>query len=360
MHHQGSSTHALFTKLGRLIEFGEVKHQSHKTSEDSNSDIVAVVIEEEIRTKLTSHGTNIWLNVQNNPDIFRDFLSTSSSSSSGSSVPQDEKTNNSDSSVMKIQARELEKERAAASGYIRSLACRLILISKIQTKDLLIPKLIQKNVDEKSSSSIPVPLAMNGELEFAFKCLLRAGRAIMHHSSTLVSMSSISFVYDPSAAYSTLSLALVFWEGVEQVNRVNKDNGKRGMFTDDAFDAMLSLPDCATLLNTNTTRKSDDNANANASDDMKSLPTNDITALVLETLKRLEEFVNSQVSSTENKHNVLRSIQFFLPSLARISYKVRVEDGMNFAQLILGYIYTIYINLINLFFDIFHMPITAW
>ena len=333
IHHQASSTHQTFIQVSRMVEFGEIKTKTTEGTKQSHSpSSTSFSIDEATRTKLTSYGTNIWLNVQNNPEMFRDSISNSTSHHA-SAAQDDENTNN---NSIKSQKLKLENERAAASGYIRSLACRLILISKIQTKDLIVPQLVQKQLKGNSGNSSSkkdapnylssIPLALNGELEFAFKCLCRAGRAILYHSSTLnSSTSSLPHVYDPSAAYSTLSLALAFWDGIDQVQRVNKDQGKKCLFLEEAFDAMLSLPDCATLL----IAKRDSN-NVDGDENHEIVECQDggeVTKLVLKQLQRLEEFVNRQVTCGENKYianNPLKSIQHYLPSLARTSYKVRV------------------------------------
>ena len=239
----------------------------------------------------------MWLNVQNSPECFLDVLTSSSSSVTSRGVPQDYD--------------ELEKERAAASGYIRSLSCRLTLISKIQTKDLKAPQLIQNQREsDGGSNSSSIPVATIGELEFAFKCLSRAGRAILNHSLSR-DLSSLPELCDPLAAYSTLSLALEVWKGIEQIQLAYKDQGEKCLFIDEVFEVMLSLPDCAALIFGSYVHRDYDTVEA-----VK------VISLVDE-LKRLEEFVNKQVSGGGSALNKdLKMIQHYFPSLARISYKV--------------------------------------
>ncbi len=239
----------------------------------------------------------MWLNVQNSPECFLDVLTSSSSSVTSRGVPQDYD--------------ELEKERAAASGYIRSLSCRLTLISKIQTKDLKAPQLIQNQREsDGGSNSSSIPVATIGELEFAFKCLSRAGRAILNHSLSQ-DLSSLPELCDPLAAYSTLSLALEVWKGIEQIQLAYKDQGEKCLFIDEVFEVMLSLPDCAALIFGSYVHRDYDTVEA-----VK------VISLVDE-LKRLEEFVNKQVSGGGSALNKdLKMIQHYFPSLARISYKV--------------------------------------
>ncbi len=341
MHHQASSTHSSYSKLSYFLEFGNMKNNKNKggaeeTDVSTTSPTNKVALGEETRSRLTSFGTNIWLNIQNNPELFLDFIPSQTSSDSTAQDP-------SSTDLSKVQANELDRERAAASGYMRSLACRLILVSKIKTKGLVVPELIHKKkvnlttkayeVGGRSESMPSVPIASSGELEFAFKCLYRAGRAIMHHSSPFVSSSSMSTpdVHDPSTAYTTLSLALNVWEGIGQLQKSNIENGKKWSFTDDAFDAMLSLPDCASLM---VTKNKDvdmdiDYDVSESCEAIKSQQISDTASLVLKELKRLEEFVNSKVSSARDGDDGLKSIQYFLPSLARISYKVSVTANFN-------------------------------
>ena len=318
MHHQGSAAHWYFVELSRLVEFGNIIDTSNRTSATASSNNIDTDV---LKSKLSSLGTNMWLNVQNNPKVFRDYVSNSTHSSSTTShqssiIPQDEKRND---------ELTLEKERAAASGYIRSLACRLVLISKIQTKSLFVPKLVINN-----SSVSPLPLAMNGELEFAFKCLTRAGKAMMNYSSSSMNNASVNSVpehFDLTAAYTTLSLALEFWSSLDQVLKMNNDYAKRSVFVDEVFGVMLLLPDCVTAL-TGVEKKDDLLFEQKMIDKKAKTQSNfDVVTRTIDQLKRLEEFVDKQISSQNdtNKHpnHELKVIQYFLPSLARTSYKVR-------------------------------------
>lgn len=299
----------------------------------------------------------MWLNVQNNPQVFRDYVSTKNSTSKTTTalstknlssstqlqqnqqprhhhVPQDEQKNDTFT---------LEQERAAASGFIRSLACRLVLISKIRTKDLIVPKLVMKDQTMKSastsssSSSSLLPLAMNGELEFAFKCLSRAGKAMLKYSSSSITtatttatshMSSIPDTIDPSAAYSTLSLAIEFWSSLDRVHKKNNDDTKRSVFVDEAFDVMLLLPDCV-LAHVGEVRTENNGCplSQKMSDDKVKSADIDVATRTIDQLQLLEGFVNEQISYTDSNNirpnDGLKVIQYFLPSVARISYKVR-------------------------------------
>jgi hypothetical protein len=338
MHHQASSAHRSYIQLSQSIEFGNIIHNNHDDDDNEHSthddnDIVC----DEIRAKLTSFGTNIWLNIQNNPNVFRDSISYSTSTTLND-APQDHchknniRSANDNESTMRKEEKLLEIERAAASGYIRSLACRLILISKIRTKALTVPSLIEKEElvipEEKDSSrggssadknALSLPVASNGELEFTFKCLYRAGKSMMNHSSpTQIELSSLPQGYDPSAAYSTLSLALVFWRGMEHVHRTKNDRGKKCLFVEEAFDVMLLIPDSAKLF----CMKNDDDGTGSSE-----WSKDEVASLILQQLTYLEEFVKNQIpidvdESKSMNNKSLKSIQRYLPSLARVSFKV--------------------------------------
>ena len=95
------------------------------------------------------------------------------------------------------------------------------------------------------------------------------------------------------------------------------------------------MPDCATLM----IAKGGNGDMERSRDTSKpsSQQKNDAKSLVVKELHRLEEFVNSKVSCIRDKDDELKSIQYFLPSIARTSYKVRSKcrnklytDAINF------------------------------
>ena len=315
-----------------MVEFGTNNDMSQGDSTPITDDTLTSTNQEEVqlddstRSKLSSLGTNLWLNIQNNPKVFRDYISSMNDTTS--STPEREAAQD----ESKHDSFLLQKVRAAASGYIRSLACRLVLITKIQTKGLVVPKLVLTTTASKShdhshsktNGDPPTrPLAMNAELEFAFKSLSRAGRAMLgNHSSSTFNTSStpnefLPDVFDPSAAYTTLCLALEFWSSLDQTHKMNNNYSKRSLFLDEAFDVMLLLPDCVmTLKRTEIDGSRDDTS-----------PDYDIAKSTITQLKRLENFINDQISTIESHRNhnqELKTMQYFLPSLARTSYKVRI------------------------------------
>ena len=141
-------------------------------------------------------------------------------------------------------------------------------------------------------------------------------------------MSSIPDCFDPSAAFSTLSLALEFWTSLDQIQKLNNDNVKRNIFIDEAFDVMLLLPDCVAS-NVGSEKEGRHETSTKNMDDDETKATDvdiDVATRTIDQLQRIEEFVNEQTlcinSSNTRPNDELKVIQYFLPSLARISYKV--------------------------------------
>jgi len=154
---------------------------------------------------------------------------------------------------------------------------------------------------------------LSSELEFGLKCFTRAGRAMLFHSD------------DYSAAFSALSLAVVCWNGIRQ-SHVNLSNQGHNLIGDhacaEAFDALLLLPDCASKLIIPESEDVDVDGNDwnRASSER-----------VIIQLQRLEDFVDDQLAdpdvteSTQGQNGpakMLFAVQHYLPSLARIGYKV--------------------------------------
>lgn len=183
-----------------MVELGEVQAQ--------HADPHVLMLDPESRSKFNSHGTSLWNIVQKHPDCFMDTPSSESSSASN----------------------RMEHHRGAASGYIRSLSCRLILISKWTTRskktmltiskdDLVLNEegegndkdggidmdpcqtalntsqlirvqeqqlgetVTRRGVGSRSETRQGrlIPIALSSELEFALKCFTRAGRAMVGH-----------------------------------------------------------------------------------------------------------------------------------------------------------------------------------
>ena len=323
-HARGS--YEAYTKEGRAIELGELNrstssplsHNSNESDSDNrcNDD---KMIDQEFRSQLNAFGTSIWNLIQKHSELFID--TATEKTNEGGNLLDTEKENNKDVNVV-------EKNRGAASGFIRSLACRLILISKLQTRGLEIPQLVLSNSSPSSISasnteeSSPLPSALSSELEFGLKCLARAGRAIISHSD------------DYNSAYDTLSLAVVCWNGIKGSRKkvvdreqsvasgVNRDHSSA-----EAFNALLLLPDCASKL---TLRDNDTASDVRGR--RGEVCDNRPSHKVIAELQRLEKFVDDQIvlpsrDCEKGRDQIgpscsLFVLQHYLPSLARVGYKV--------------------------------------
>jgi len=224
---------------------------------------------------------------------------------------------------------ELERFRGASSGFIRALACRLILIDKFHTMSRPIPALV--HVRSR-------PIALSSELEFGLKCFCRAGKAILAHSEE----------YD--VAFQILSLVVVCWDGIQASHlqeggeEMEHDNGNgnvsRSFLGDydggEAFDALLLLPDCAAKMVSNRV-----DASIIVEKDVLEGGYHEASENVISQLQRLEEFVNKQIgimgseegeraSNGPGIHQHLFAMQHYLPSLARVAYKVSLDCDRRF------------------------------
>ena len=378
-----------------------------------------LLLDPESRSKFNSHGTSVWNMIQKHSDCFMDTpASTSTSSSSASN--------------------KMEHHRGAASGYIRSLSCRLILISKWTTRStketrmemikhhlglncedkgvdedgdmnicqnaLNIPQLIRvqeqqlgrraTGMDIGSNSETRqgryIPIALSSELEFARKCFTRAGRAMVGHDmrnrdtvgkSTATARAASRLVVTTeaevaAAAFDTLSLAVCAWEGLKLFREeadIDRSSSSMTMSTMDrarseVFDALLLLPDCASKMKVDGANDDVDitvvackgcieNRDRNGNDDEEPemrmrRKYSQSSATVIFQLKLLQAFVRKLIGtsafssytytsvqkgemdgngSSNAKSSVVVSsqkmyaVQTYLPSLARISYKVSID-----------------------------------
>jgi hypothetical protein len=309
---------------------------------------IALVLDAGSRSKLNAFGTNYWNIIQKHPELFMDTVTTSTHASA-SAVSLNEQTDGGEDDTVQV---ELERSRGAASGFIRALSCRLILIGKLQTKDRNIPTLVKNSVNSSNGNGdihingnaghgpaatdgalTMQPLALSSEMEFGLKCFCRAGRAILAHSE------------EYNVAYSILSLAVVCWEGIqlslsldarmEQGGATIGDGAGIGAGVGDytcseAFDALLLLPDCAAKMVSSRGRS---DVEKEMGQDLE-VGYHDTSESVIATLQRLEEFVYERlgivdseggvdnVSNGQGSKKLLFAMQHYLPSLARIGYKV--------------------------------------
>lgn len=251
----------------------------------------------------------MWLLVKRNPDLFRDHASSISQSEDTANTIVVSNVEQDSAQDAESLLQRSERKRAAASGYVRCIAARLVLIKSIRTLKLPVPELVYKT---KCEGQEPCRTALD-EMEFGLKCFVRAGRAILTHAS------------NPFAAYLTLSMAVTCWEGISAYDQEDKEVSQpehiSKIHTDDMFDSLLLLVDSASQV---------------AISDMRTtLPDKKWTIgsaeSILHHLCRLQDFVTSQrlrvitssgVEPTPDKNVNPLTMQRYLPSLARISYKV--------------------------------------
>jgi hypothetical protein len=269
-------------------------------------------MDQDARSKLNAFGTYYWNIIQKHPALFLDTYP--------------EKICSRDSSAKKNgttsdESAELQACRAIASAFLRALACRLILISKFHTKGHDVPQLIMSVVPTETGQLVShdssTPLALMSELEFGLKVFTRAGKALALHSPDEYS----------SEAYEILSLATVCWSGIRMSNVAADEDY---MFVE-AFDALLLLPDCAVRLSQKETNKAAQSESPKEQDNRREIGGIS-SKRVMQHLQSLEEFVNTHIDlvaderqngklSSKAKASLLVN-QHYLPSLARICYKV--------------------------------------
>ena len=404
LNHAKSAYHA-YHNLGKFVELGEnvnIRNNvnaSANVSTNADADANANALDLQSRSKLNAAGTNLWNTIQKHPGLFMDVISNLNSrdyshghdnrllndnGNEHGNERGDERGNergnehgNQSKSSSKtvpipphvIANQKLERVRGAASGYIRALVCRMILISKFKTSALDIAELVEVDgvhvsasstsasalVSASASASVTLPCALSSELEFGLKCFSRAGRAILVHSE------------DYESAFRVLSLAIVCWRGLEKTHTHTSEHGHGhdhdhdhdhqylrsgagagagtgagagglvgGHARNEAFDALLLLPDCASKFVTSTAHDSHgkrggererdaeavdaDGGNSydekNNDDDEDYSPS---SKRIIAQLQQLEDFVHDQRVSTTKP---LFATQHYLPSLARIGYKV--------------------------------------
>lgn len=268
-------------------------------------------MDQDARSKLNAFGTYYWNIIQKHPTLFLDTYAEKTCSRDGSATKN---------GTTSDESAELQACRAIASAFVRALACRLILISKFHTKGHDVPQLMMSVVSTETGQLVShdssTPLVLMSELEFGLKVFTRAGKALALHSPDEYN----------SEAYEILSLATVCWSGIRMSNVAADEDY---MFVE-AFDAMLLLPDCAMRLSQKETDK------IVLSESPKEQHNRVIGGIsskrVIQHLQSLEEFVNTHIDlviderqngklSSKAKASLLVN-QHYLPSLARICYKV--------------------------------------
>lgn len=300
-----------FVIFSRAIEMGE-----HSASSSLPCDADEPKLDPETRSKLNAFGTHYWNSIQKHPELFLDVypIQDHRSSSTKESFKQPDE--------IAIASNELEACRGAASGFIRALACRLILISKFHTKENDVPQLILSHglvgtSEELTSSSChdSIPVALASELEFGLKVFTRAGKALMSHSQDHF-----------KEAYDVLSLATVCWDGIKRCGVASIEDHT----CVEAFDAMLMLPDCVVKIA--PTKKDTDMQNERHGQEVETFEA--LSQRLVRHLQSLERFVDEQLNFPGDEKNgktfvkskiALFATQHYLPSLARMGYKVSMS-----------------------------------
>lgn len=163
-----------------------------------------VVISTVQKDELYELGRTLWSKIRNHSDIFQDYIAPIKMAAKDSGT--------SDASIVNEESK-MQDLRAAASGYVRSLTGRLLMMNCIDTKDNIIPRLCCNTSSDMSSTNTSdqaryTVMISGGEKEFALKCFARAGRALLVYAK------------EPTLAFSALSLATSFWDSIITVPSV--------------------------------------------------------------------------------------------------------------------------------------------
>ena len=242
------------------------------------------------RSKLLDVGRNLWMNIRNNPELFND------------AIPQDGGAGGDEFATFdgrKNMAATIA--RTVAGGYIRAIAARLVFLNYIDTRCGIgrPPKLHDPNsVQGDSARSSPSPQ----ELVFGVKLFSRSGRAILEHDRK-----------GAQGSYDLLTLAACCFDAIAIMASSGSGEAAQRLkdSLDEAFDAMTMLANAASLLGEPKCVGDGDNEH-----DGVVVPWQ---TLVLKDLERVESFVNDHCSHSTSK---FATLQRFLPSLARLCYKV--------------------------------------
>jgi hypothetical protein len=294
------AAHDAYVQFGHTVELG-------KNHLETNDDIF---VDSDTRSKLNTIGTTLWNLIGKHPECFID----AASHDDWKEITCSDHSEQSD----------LVMCRTIASGYIRSIAGRMILIDKLHSRNP--PRLVSSN---SSSSDDSLPLALASELEFGLSVFSRAGRALSqcqnvnHLSQNIVVRTRLDSI---RASYDSLVLALECWKALcrahEHHHSDNLNDSHVGIgdqIQQQAFEFMLLLPDVVSEL---VLSKTMDVFQSNSQEQKKH---NIGHHPILHHLRQLDDFVSERLRSVENKdwECILYAFQRFLPPLAKICYKVR-------------------------------------
>ena len=285
-----------------LVEYGSCMDLSvnKPTSSDEKDDhdsleTDAIFLGEIRRSKLLTVGENLWMTVRSNPDLFNDMISR-----------ENDESENAKGSDDLIASYEAKKHQAVAGGYVRAIAARLVFLD---------------HIDTRSSMGCPPSLARHAstmsikKLGFGLKIFGRAGRAILTHQKE-----------DARGVHDLLSLAVECFNVIKNLSKSNGEaaNELEGLM-DEAFDTFFMLPNAASLFGEHLSESAD------TKDRVENWAN-----LVVSHLKQAESFLKdhcnmeplSDIENGEQNQSISKfaTLQRYLPSLARLCYKVRAED----------------------------------
>jgi len=314
-----------YAKLHRIAES---THQCLTIFQLSTLENSTRIHAEQNQDKLRTTGRKLWMIVRSHPHVFRDHA-----------VDNDKEEGH-------------QQHRAAASGYIRAIATTLVLINCISSMP---QDLTSTTTRTLGPLLMDVTRAKLDEVEFGLKTFSRAGRAIL------------AFATNPFAAYLTLSLAVSCWNAIAKaaqgsnigvVAETEEELAIAKKNVEEAFDAYALLPDAASMLQLSSpdnkndwttsqymqgnTLKLDWCDNIGSSDHIVDL-VNRVNEFVLQwCLPNMAEQKESKINTGMQKNSVssLVCIQRFLPSLARLAYKVSIKGKTKFTAVNIG----LYIN----------------
>jgi len=303
--------------VGTINELGVVDDKANKVNKSSRKrgPPPPTTLAAKHREKLIILGQELWTAVRSNPSIFLDNKSSPSTTSSATLL----------SSSVTITTPRTNKNaddiRGSATGFVRFVAARLVLMDHIKTQDQVFPSIrFVAGVNTDRRVAIP-PTASLSELEFGLRSFVRAGRSIL-----------LSDRANAREAYSALMLARECWECINYMARGGNGDVNTAIVAssvasknlDDAFDGAALLPDAAF-----------------AASNSEGASRRNESTLVVQDLTRLDQFVKDYCLSApstgggnddddDNGSDVsLGAIQRYLPALARVAYK----HGAHYAQL---------------------------
>lgn len=247
-------------------------------------------LSEETRRSFQNLGKQMWMILRNYPNVFTDKMKK---------VETVVRNDDND----RIQ----ERYHVQATGYIRAIAARLILMDHISTQES----------KEKVPDLIMSCRISNKEVEFGLKSFTRAGRAILSAPIVELTTTTQHTQFNSSSVYYTYSilyLATQFWNALSSSNNNNKEDSSPSHLMsknmDEGFDSFVLLLDSASLLPFSHELGSPKH--------------------IIELLHNIKHFIdmfftpsnNNQVSTTSSM--TLLSTKRFKPCLARASYKVSI------------------------------------